>query len=191
MTTQEQHPDALEVQPAEAGFSLNWTMRDRDGAAVQVTMRGARATDWPSIIHARAAFLERATAGGWSFAPQASPAAQPAPQASAPAPAANGGSVPPAPAGEAVSVDVARMEVKPEVDDKVTVLFYSKGHQYPDVRATKWKITRAREVFGALTGHDWTKPGDFAVAWRIWYTIGKEYEPGKRYKDIQRAEPIN
>lgn len=99
-------------------------------------------------------------------------------------------------ASGALSVIVNRYEVKPEVNDRVTILFYAEGHKYADVRCAKWQLQRARELLaGVAPTIDLTRPADVTMAapgWRVVYTLGKEFvsESGKtgQYKDVQRVE---
>lgn len=55
------------LAPPDSQVSLNWQMQDGYGATVQVTMRCAVLEDWPSVMKTRAAFLDAAQKGGWTF----------------------------------------------------------------------------------------------------------------------------
>lgn len=199
------------AQPAEAGVSLNWQMIDGDGRAVGVTMRAATVDEWPHVLEQRRKFLAAAL-GKWqdSPAPQL-PAAVTTYRnpAGEPVTTVNGQAVPVPPPpdpgdGSEQFIDAVRILVKPEPDDKVTLEFYAQGHEYADLKASKWGTERAAELLAQanLGGViDVRRPVDTALASakvtpfvvRIFYKLGKEYvskKTGKtgNYKDITRME---
>lgn len=51
----------------EAGFSVNWTMTDADGAQCQMTMRADSASQGMDILRARAHIVQKARANGWTM----------------------------------------------------------------------------------------------------------------------------
>lgn len=196
MTTEDVTPQALQdsdVPPAEAGVSLNWTMLDRNGANVQVTMRATFAASWPGLMKHRAAFMEKALENGWTIPgkaqaqPSGLPPAPVAPQA-APAPEA----ATPPPGGKQVQEIVAtRIEVTPKPDGKAELKFYGAGDKYPRIYSTKpaatWEsiLGWAASNFGqALTIQQ--HPDGRALRLTIGYTLSEKLNSqGKPYKDIE------
>ena len=51
--------------PPEAGVSITFKMNDSTGADVQVTLRGATATDWQAVLGQRKALIETTARYGW------------------------------------------------------------------------------------------------------------------------------
>lgn len=87
-------------------------------------------------------------------------------------------------------LDFARLVIWPQPDDRVNLEFYVPGHKYADVKVNKWKTAQASGLLKHLMTADVTKPGDFNVSGRVFWKQGKEYQPGKFYKDVTHVRPI-
>lgn len=200
----EEQKQRLEQTIAEAGFSVNWTMRDKHGVVCQLTMRAAGAADWLPVLAERAAMIEKALAGGWTLASAPAPATAPAPVNALPSAAEKvareAGGEPAAqavrealgdvPAGEYKTIDASRLVIRPEPEGRVTLEFYADGHNFPDLRASKIKSDRAAGLLKHVTSADVSKAADMALKCRLYYKDGKEYKPGQHYKDLEHVRPV-
>ena len=175
----------------EAGFSLNWQMVDKHGASVQVTMRTAVVGEWSSVMTSRAIFVSKALEAGWAFPggakPQAaptnggSPIAKPAPKAQAAA-GSSGSS-------KAVQeLHVIKVEITPKPDSKAEIKFFTAGHKFPDLYATRttaqWveDLNWEESIFGAAA--------EYSEKLLVGYTLSDKLNTaGKPYKDIAYIKP--
>jgi hypothetical protein len=192
------------VLPAEAGFSLNWTMLDADGCNVQITMRAAHVTGWKDVMVERHGFIARALKAGWTTrgvkaAPETTPAeraadlghaapSQPA-AAQAPKPANGNGHAPvsqaPVAAGkQVIELVAAKVEIAPQPDGKVKLNFFEAGHKYPDIYAVKpaaaWSQMLNWDVaeFGKVQAFE-------GLAMKVGYTLSDKLNSvGNPYKDL-------
>lgn len=203
-TLQKTLEDLYAEAPAEAGFSMNFQMAHPVVGNTQVTFRGARAGDALKVIEQVRTFAASVTKNGWKFnAPTPAPPPTPNGAAAIVREEGNGQAadhieteaarVPEPPAGKVWhTIDAARVVVKPEPDNRVTLEFYESGHKWPDIKANKWKMDQARGLLKHVTSHDPEKAADLSLACRVYYTDGKEKndKPGEFWKDIAHVRPI-
>lgn len=190
---------ALEI-PNEAGFSMNFQMAHDVIGSAQITLRGARADDWAHVMNQAREFGQYAFKNGWKFKagpvsappPKSAPVEQESPVADGDTPQAN---IPSLPDGYKawLTIVAARVVVKPEPGDMVTVEFYAAGHKWPDIKANKWKVERAQGLLKHVTSHDVRKPADMSLACTVYYLNGKEKadKPGEFWKDVYHVRPDN
>jgi len=188
----------------ESGLSLNWSMLDKHGCPVQLTMRGVNAASWPVLFWQRASFVELATKNGWKF-PNA-PSLAPAPvENKAVAIAKEEGNhqlaeniqaaasdIPEPPVGKSWNtLDIARVVIVPQPEGKVKAAFYASGHNFADLQTT-WSAESVAGLLKHVTGHDVTKPADMALPCRVYYTLSDKIAPksGRPYKDIGHVRPL-
>ena len=86
-------------------------------------------------------------------------------------------------------VQFARLIISPQPDDRVNLEFFEEGHKYPDVKVNRWKTAQAEGLLKHLGTFDCTRPYDGAEAGIVFYKNGKEYQPGKHYKDVTHVRP--
>lgn len=183
--------------PTEAGFSFNFQVTHELMGTAQATFRRARSNEWPYAMNDAKNFSQYAVKNGWKFkpGPQAAPPPKSAPVEAEDNPQpkeVQSADVPPAPDGKAwLTLDVARVVVKPEPGDLVTIEFYAPGHKWPDLKANKWKIERAQGLMKHVTSHDVRKAADLSLACVVYYLNGKEKadKPGEFWKDVYHVRP--
>ena len=182
----EQEQEVVVMSPdGEAGFSLNWTMVDGGGAPVQVTMRGASVSDWKRVMRERAIFVDKARIGGWTYA---NPKATAAPTIGN-SPIAH--PLTPAPKAQAVAggnkaiqeLHVVKVEITPKPDGKAELKFFTTGHKFPDLYATRsveqWveALNWEAATFGAAA--------EYSEKLLVGYTLSDKLNTaGNPYKDI-------
>ena len=177
--------------PAESPISMNWTMYDKRGAQVQITMRaGIDAEIVKRVFNARAEFVEQVLKGerGWTIQRTATPNAEaPTPPTHAAQIAAEAGASPQAVAevqaahadnGRGVA-DCAMIEIGTSYKGGKTQLkFYVDGFEHP--------LTYTREVGDMVK---LLTPLGFAAAHIV---VGKKYavkarvtwEQNDKYKNV-------
>lgn len=195
---------AQDTPPAEAGFSMNFQISHEVIGQAQVTFRGTRSSDWSYVMTQAREFSQYALQNGWKFK-VSTPAPPPATNGAAAIVREEGNGhlaehieetaarVPEPPAGKVWhTIDAARVVVKPEPDNRVTLEFYESGHKWPDIKANKWKMEQARGLLKHVTSHDPEKAADLSLACRVYYTDGKEKndKPGEFWKDIGHVRAI-
>lgn len=95
---------------------------------------------------------------------------------------------------EAYKEDFDEIEITPQPDEKVNVVFYRDGMKYPvGAKISKWKIATANQALSSLLEQvDLTKPAKVRVAGTQYYTLGSEFTTpqGKKshYKDLRLIE---
>jgi hypothetical protein len=124
----------------------------------------------------------------------------PAPSQSAPVPANHNSQTPQQPlpadgfAPGSGLIRAVKLEIVPEMDDKVTLKFYETGHQYPDI-TTKRVTERALELLQS-TGDGWriedlqrasTRNIRYGIRYR---ESDKRNSRGNPYKDIVDIRPM-
>jgi hypothetical protein len=175
----------------EAGFSLNWSMTDREGCQVSVTMRTARLQDWRAAMSNRKEFVDRALEAGWAF-PARLQAPPPAVAATAPA-AANGASPAPAAApGGRQTLLAVKLTVTPRADGKVELGWFEAGHQWADVKAVKTPADALTVLAktGGWTLENVSKPGEYGVQHLVeWVPSSNLNKSGKPYKNLVAVSP--
>ena len=148
-------------QPAEAGFSVNFTMLDKEGASASLTFRGAVASDWRGVFRERGAFCEMALKHGWRFnvpekAPELTPVAlarqeggEPAAQAVKTA-MATAAAAQPTPDG-AQFMNIIKVEIaQGKAPDRATLKLYTQGHTKPDLQYQNQTWERAAAMLSSI-----------------------------------------
>lgn len=176
--TDEQKAKLDHVQ-AEAGFSVNWTMKDKAGVTCQMTMRAASAADWLAVLQTRAEMMDKALSVGWTVGTAGQPAPEriptgggvpdlppdfdnyPAPAAQ-PAPAnRTNGHAQPAQAVEATESFQAETLVGSVADGKV--FWKVKGGKFSQWGVTVWPETLKAAGFDVAQLNPAT-PGGYSLA---------------------------
>jgi hypothetical protein len=185
-------------QPHEAGFSTNFFLSHPLMGRQQFTFRGAFATDWVYVMEELKSFIKHMQDKGWKLegetlvqasAPQPDPAAKIALEADNKQMAkelqTEYEAVPPAPDGkqwQTYQADIVK--VLPQPDNRVTLEFWGAGRKYPDLKVVKWKLESANGLMKHVTSEPMDKAAEYKLACVVYYTHGKEFEPGKFYKDV-------
>ncbi len=191
----------------ESPASLNFYFV-KDGWNFQLTLR-----DWDEgILMARAArTIATLTKEGYTAKPvgaqpqQAAPAPKEDPAAAIAKEVGNEeaaealqkdyAELPPAPDGkEWQALEIARVVVLPQPEERCNVEFYADGHKYPDVKVVRWKNASVAGLLKHVTSHDVSQPGDFDLPCRVFYTWGREYTKPDgtkgNYKDVGHVRPL-
>jgi hypothetical protein len=94
--------------------------------------------------------------------------------------------VEPAPAGKQwLTMDIARMVIKPEPGDLYTLELYASGHKWPDLRASKRKLNVVQGLIKHITDPAIaTKPQDLSVNAIAYYLEGKPKDSGGYWLDL-------
>lgn len=211
MTDEEQAPEEftesnppLAAPPAEAGFSTNFHLTHDKTGPIQFTFRGAYSSDWPDVMRDVSAFVKHMTERGYRFnVPQPAPPPTPNKAAEIMAEAGNHESaqaikemaerVPDPPQGKQwQTIAAARVVIKPEPGDLVTIEFYEPNHKWPDIKANKWKHERAAGLLKHVTSASVTAPADLSLGCVVYYVNGaeKKDKPGEFWKDIYHVRPL-
>ena len=187
--------------PAESPISMNWTMYDKRGVQVQITMRaGVDAEIIKQVFNARAEFVEQVLKEerGWTVpvAPKPAPAAKEnkavailkevgaAPQVIAAAMQATAHIKP------VMEIRAVHMTVEPKAGGKVNVNFFGNDRKMPHNQFADIYVTRTAEQLAKdmafLDPEVFTGPGEYGVEMLIGYTLSdKLNSKGNPYKDIQ------
>lgn len=221
MTPQEQDAlteerDALKLQleltraelqsaaPAEAGFSANFHLLHDKAGTMQFTFRGARSGDAEAVMGHAQKFIAHMKTNGWRFnVPQ--PAPPPAQHKAAEIAAEEGNHelahnikqdyerVPDPPQGKTwQTITAARLVIRPEPGDLVTLEFYEPNHKWPDIKASKWKLERATGLLKHTTSAPVNVAADLTLGCVVYYVNGaeKKDKPGEFWKDIYHVRPL-
>ena len=86
------------------------------------------------------------------------------------------------------SSEVTSINILPQPDDKVTIEFMKDGLKYPVAKINKWPNDRVQGFLAKVTTQDVTKPAEVKVSCRVYWKQGKQFAPGKHYKDILKVE---
>ena len=86
------------------------------------------------------------------------------------------------------SSEVTSINILPQPDDKVTIEFMKDGLKYPVAKINKWPNDRVQGFLAKVTTQDVTKPAEVKVGCKVYWKQGKEFAPGKHYKDILKVE---
>lgn len=195
------------IQAYEAGFSTNFYLIHPVAGRQQFTFRGAFSFDWPYVMDNVKEFIESMREKGWKLEGE-NTAPKPNPDAAAKVAQEAGNSemvaqfqvqgeaVPDPPTGkEWQTVDVSRVVILPQPDNKCNVEFYADGHKWPDVKVVKWSTESVAGLMKHVTSHDVATPGDFTLSCRVYYTWGNEYTKpdGKKgnYKDVAHVRSVS
>lgn len=201
---QEAIDDINDSIPAEAGFSTNFHLLHDRAGTMQFTFRGARASDALAVMGHAETFVKHMLEKGWRFnVPLAAPpptqnkAAEIAKEeGNAPLAAqikAEYERVPDPPQGKTwQTLTAARVVIKPEPGDLVTVEFYEPNHKWPDIKASKWKPERAAGLLKHVTSADVMKAADMTLGCTVYFVQGaeKKDKPGEYWKDIYHVRPL-
>lgn len=192
------------IVPAEAGFSANFHLTHEKTGPIQFTFRGATSAEWHAVMNDVSEFTQHMKALGYRFnVPQAAP--PPVANKAAEIVAEEGNHelsaqikaqaerVPDPPAGKQwQTIAAARVVIKPEPGDLVSVEFYEPNHKWPDIKANKWKNERAAGLLKHVTSADVSKAADLSLGCVVYYVNGaeKKDKPGEFWKDIYHVRPL-
>ena len=187
--------------PAESPISMNWTMYDKRGVQVQITMRaGIDAEIIKQVFNARAEFVEQVLKEerGWTMpvAPKPAPAAKEnkavailkeagaAPQVIAAATQATAHVKP------VLEIHAVHMTVEPKPGGKINVNFFGNDRKQPHNQFADIYVSRSAEQLAKdmafLDPKVFTGPGEYAVEMLVGYTLSDKLNTkGNPYKDIQ------
>lgn len=87
------------------------------------------------------------------------------------------------------SSEVTSINILPQPDNKVTIEFVKEGLKWPVAKINKWPVERVTEFLAEVTSQDVTKAAEVKVDCVVFWKQGKEFAPGKFYKDILKAVP--
>jgi len=85
------------------------------------------------------------------------------------------------------SSEVTSINILPQPDNKVTIEFIKEGLKWPVAKINKWPVDRVQEFLSEVTSEDVTKPAEVKVNCIVFWKQGKEFAPGKHYKDILKV----
>ena len=85
------------------------------------------------------------------------------------------------------SSEVTSINILPQPDNKVTIEFVKEGLKWPVAKINKWPVDRVQEFLSEVTSEDVTKPAEVKVNCIVFWKQGKEFAPGKHYKDILKV----
>ena len=85
------------------------------------------------------------------------------------------------------SSEVTSINILPQPDNKVTIEFVKEGLKWPVAKINKWPIDRVQEFLAEVTSQDVTKAAEVKVNCTVYWKQGKEFAPGKHYKDILKV----
>ena len=85
------------------------------------------------------------------------------------------------------SSEVTLINILPQPDNKVTIEFIKEGLKWPVAKINKWPVDRVQEFLSDVTSEDVTKPAEVKVNCIVFWKQGKEFAPGKHYKDILKV----
>lgn len=86
------------------------------------------------------------------------------------------------------SSEVNSIKILPQPEERVTIEFMKDGMKYPVAKINKWPLDRAQGFLAKVTTQDVSKPAEVKVDCTIYWKQGKEFAPGKHYKDILKVE---
>ena len=195
---------APRTTPAEAGFSANFHLTHEKTGPIQFTFRGATSSEWHAVMRDISEFTQHMKALGYRFnVPQSAPPPIPNKAVEIMAEAGNHESaqalkeiaerIPDPPQGKQwQTITAARVVIKPEPGDLVTLEFYEPNHKWPDIKANKWKHDRASGLLKHVTSADVSKAADLSLGCVVYYVNGaeKKDKPGEYWKDIYHVLPL-
>ena len=85
------------------------------------------------------------------------------------------------------SSEVTSINILPQPDNKTTVEFIKEGLKWPVAKINKWPSDRVQEFLAEVTSQDATKAAEVKVSCTVFWKQGKEFAPGKHYKDILKV----
>ena len=85
------------------------------------------------------------------------------------------------------SSEVTSINILPQPDNKVTIEFVKEGLKWPVAKINKWPVDRVQEFLAEVTSQDVTKAAEVKVNCTVYWKQGKEFAPGKHYKDILKV----
>jgi len=186
----------LAAHVPESGFSMNWSLIDPVGCAVQMTARAPLLGDWGRVIDARHTMVVRLQEHGWTVpgpAGRAPVAASESAPVDAPTPAPTPSAAPAQNGGEAYAVRAVMWEVLPDAEGKVQIKFYGNDkkqphNQYPDVYATKTPEAWAA-MMPFIGAEAWQRVGKYNTPLIVRYVLSdKLNSKGNPYKNLTAVE---
>ena len=85
------------------------------------------------------------------------------------------------------SSEVTSINILPQPDFKTTVEFMKEGLKWPVAKINKWPSDRVLEFLSEVTAQDVTQAAEVKVSCTVFWKQGKEFAPGKHYKDILKV----